>query len=418
VSKTAFKFTAAAVERLKPPAAGRVDYSNTAIPGMQLRVSASGKKVYRVKTRISGVQQAETIGNAAVLSLAEANKRAREFLAQASAGINPVAERRRQEAEAAAAPTIERVMVERYFPYAKQRMRPVYYKETVRALRRDVLPVLGQVRIDQLTRRQIRDVLGGIVGSGRQSYAAHVFAYFRTFLGWAVREDIITANPAAGIPDPDTRRAEDRSRSRWLDDDEIRLFWFAANRVGSAFGPLFQLLLLTGARRDELAEAPWSEFDLERRTWLLPAARSKNGNDHICHLSEPTLRLLEALPRFRPGDPGEHLFSTTGTSPLVNFDAAIKRVRAEMAAQAGRPIPHFTLHDLRRTFASHAAELGVDESIVDRCLNHTSRGRLGTVAAIYNRSDRLPARAEALNRWADHVMKLVRPQPVEIETAG
>ena len=166
------------------------------------------------------------------------------------------------------------------------------------------------------------------------------------------------------------------------------------------------MLLLAGARRDELAEATWSEFDLERRTWLLPAARSKNSSDHVTHLSEPALRLLEALPRFRPDDPSEFLFSTTGTTPVSNFNAAIKRVRAEMAARAGHPIPHFTLHDLRRTMASHLAELGIDEGLVDRLLNHTSRGRLGAVAAIYNRSDRLPARADALNRWAEHVMEL------------
>ena len=68
--------------------------------------------------------------------------------------------------------------------------------------------------------------------------------------------------------------------------------------------------------------------------------------------------------------------------------------------------------------ASHMAELNIDESVVDRVLNHVSRGRLGTVARVYNRSDRLPARAAALDLWADHVMKLVRPQPVEVETAG
>ena len=418
MSKTAFKFTAAAIERLKPPPAGRVDYSNTAIPGMQLRVSASGRKIYRVKTRIQGKQQAETIGNAAVLTLAEAIKRAREFLSQAEVGINPVAERRRREAETAAVETVERVMVEHYFPYAKQRMRPVYYAESVRALRRDVLPVLGQIRIDQLTRRQIRDVLDGIVRRGRKSYASHVFAYFRTFLGWAVREDIIATNPAAGIPDPDNRRAEDRSRDRWLINEEIACFWFACNRVGGAFGPLFQLLLLTGARRDELAEAPWGEFDLDRRLWTLPARRSKNGNDHVNHLADPVLAILETLPRLRPGDPSEFLFSATGRAPLANFDAAIKRVRKEMAARAGHAIPHFTLHDLRRSMASHMAELNIDESVVDRVLNHVSRGRLGTVARVYNRSDRLPARAAALDLWADHVMKLVRPQPVEVETAG
>jgi integrase len=415
VAKTAFKFTAAAIERRKPPPAGRVDYSNTAIPGMQLRVSASGKKVYRVKTRINGAQQAETIGNAAILSLAEANKRAKEFLAQAAAGINPVAERRRQEAEAAAAETVERVMVERYCPHAAQRMRAAYYKETERSLRRDVLPVLGKTRIDRLTRRQIRDVLDAIVSRGRKSYAAHVKSYISAFLNWCVKQDIIATSPATGIPDPDTRRKEDRERDRWLGDDEIRLFWFACNRVGGVYGPLFRLLLLTGARRDELAEAPWAEFDLQRRLWTLPGRRSKNGNEQITQLAYPAIEILEALPRLRPGDPTELLFTTTGTTPFTGFGAARDRVVAEM--RKSRPIEHFTIHDLRRSLATGMAELGVSEHLVDRILNHSGR-RVSGVARIYNRSEYIKERQAALDLWADHVMKLVRPQPVEVETAG
>ena len=413
MSKTAFKFTAAAIERLKPPAAGRVDYSNTAIPGMQLRVSASGKKVYRVKTRINGAQQAETIGSTAILSLAEANNRAKEFLSQAAAGINPVAERRRQEAEAAAVPTMERVMVERYFPHAAQRMRAAYFSETVRSLRRDVLPKIGQIRIDQLTRRQIRDVLDGIVRRGRKSYAAHVKSYISAFLNWCVREDIIADNPALRTPDPDTRRKEDRERDRWLNNDEIPLFWFACNRVGGVYGPLFRLLLLTGARRDELAEAPWAEFDLKRRLWTLPGRRSKNGNEQVTHLAGPVVEILEALPRLRPGDPSELLFTTTGTTPFTGFGAARDRVIAEM--RKSRSVEHFTIHDLRRSAASGMAEIGISEHIVDRILNHSGR-RVSGVARIYNRSQYLPERAAALNLWAGHVMKLVRPQPVEMET--
>ena len=161
MAKTSFRFTQAAIDKLKPPATGRVDYSNTLIPGLQLRVSASGRKIYRVKTRINGVQVPMTLGNAAGITLAQANAKAREFLVAASAGLNPVEERRRQEAEDNLTPSVERIMVERYFPIAKRRMRPDYFKETKRALTRDVLPVIGKVRIDQLTRRQIRDLIGG-----------------------------------------------------------------------------------------------------------------------------------------------------------------------------------------------------------------------------------------------------------------
>ena len=406
-----FRFTQVAIDKLKLPVTGRVDYSNAAIPGMQLRVSASGKKVYRVKTRINGEQQAMTLGSTAVLTLAEANKRAKEFLAAASAGINPVAERRRKEAEAVAADTVERVMTDRYFPVMARKMRPRTFKERQRAMRYNVLPKLGAVPIDKLTRGQIRGVIHEICARGHEPHATHVLQYIHAFLSWCCKEDLLAVNPATGIPDPDSRRKEDRERDRWLDDEEIALFWVACNRVGGIFGPFFQLLSLFGCRRSELAEAVWREFDLEARRWVLPGRRSKNGNDHITHLSDPALAILRALQPSNERNPASLLFSTTGRTPFSNFNRPMARIIAEMSAKAGREIAHFTRHDLRRTLASGMAELGVSEHVVDRCLNHSSRKISGT-ARIYNRSEYLPARRAALDLWAKHVIGLVKPKEV------
>jgi integrase len=408
----AFKFTQAAVDKLKPPASGRIDFSNTVIPGMQLRVSASGKKVYRVKTRIDGVQVPTTIGSAAVFSLGEANKAAREFLRQAAEGINPVAQRRQRQAEEAA---VVAALFDRYLrQHASKRMCAEYYAETKRAIERDVLPTLGELPIDKLTRRQIRDVIDAIAERAAP-YAAHVLRYFGAFLGWVVRQDILESNPAAGIPDPDTRRKEERERDRWLDDSEIPLFWFACNKVGGVFGPPFRLLLLLGPRRDELIQSPWSEWDLDRQTWVLPGPRDKNGEGRDTHLAEPALAILRSLPRLRPADPTEHLFSTTGGTPVSGYDSALKRVRAEMTAMAGRPIQHFTLHDLRRTIASGMAELGVAESIVDRVLGHRSARGVSAVARIYNRSTYARERRDALELWSRHIVTLVKPRAIEEE---
>jgi integrase len=415
--KTSFRFTAAAVDRIRPPEAGRVDYSNTAIPGMQLRVSAAQpgkepKRIYRVKTRIGGKQVPMTLGSAAVLSLAEASKRAREFLSQASAGVNLVEQRRNQEAEEKAAESVQMVFARYLAEYALAHMRPDYYKETERALRVDVMPMIGDMRIDQLTKAKIRSaVIGPIVARGRRPQAAHVLRYLRAFLSWAQREDLITVNPALGIPDPDTRKREDRERERWLDDSEIPLFWAACDDAGCTFAPFFQLLLLFGCRRDELAHATWSEFDLEKQTWILPGRRSKNGNDHVTHIADPAIEILGKLPRLRSSDPNEFLFSTTGHTPASGFHHALARVIAAMSAAAGREIAHFTIHDLRRSTATGMAELGVSEHVVDRVLNHSSGRKVSGVARIYNRSEYLPARQAALELWARHIEGLAGLAP-------
>jgi integrase len=395
---------------------------------MQLRVSApqpgkEPRKVYRVKTRIAGRQVPMTLGSAAVMSLAEASKRAREFLSQAAAGVNPVEERRREEAEEKAAESVQMVFARYLAEYARAHMRPDYYKETERALRVDVMLAIGDVPIDQLTKSKIRSaVIGPIIARGRRPHAAHVLRYLRAFLSWAQREDLIIINPALGIPDPDVRKREDRERDRWLDDSEIPLFWAACDTVGCTFAPFFKLLLLLGCRRDELAHATWAEFDLEKRTWILPGRRSKNGNPHLAHLADPVLEIINKLTRLRRSDPEEYLFSTTGVRPISGFSYAQGRVIAAMSAAARREVARFTIHDLRRSCATGMAELGVSEHVVDRVLNHSGR-KVSGVAKVYNRSEYLPARQAALDLWAAHVGKLVGLAPqapdnvVEIATA-
>ena len=411
------KLTQIAVERLKPPASGEVEYWDNQCPGFGLRIRApkangQSRKTWQAMYRVNGKLVRETIGTLATLpSVADARKLARDSLQKAHQGINPVDAKHHKEPEAETFAAV----FERYFRQHVGKRSVEYQKELKRSFTADVLPALGAVPIDKLTRRQIRDVID-TVAERAEPYAAHVRKYLGTFLNWAVKQDILAANPGVG-PDPDTRKREDRERDRWLGDDEIRLFWFACNRTGYAFRPLYQLLLLLGCRRDELAEATWSEFDLERQLWTLPGRRSKNGNELLTHLAPAALAILRALPRLRPGDPGELLFtSSTGVSPIANFTAALDRIRAEMAAMAGRPIPHFVLHDLRRSAASGMAELGVAEQIVDRILNHSGRKLSGT-ARIYNRSEYLPAREAALGLWADHVMALVGPKSVNLEIA-
>ena len=175
---------------------------------------------------------------------------------------------------------------------------------------------------------------------------------------------------------------------------------------GCAVLPL--LLLLLGCRRDELAEASWDEFELDKRQWVLPRQRSKNDKEHITWLSEAALSILRSLPTFE--SEAGYLFTTNGRTPVSGFGRARERLAAAMPWG-----PPFTLHDLRRSFASGCAELGVSEHIVDRCLNHSGR-KVSGVARIYNRSEYLLDRQAALNLWSKHVIDVVRPKEVGVPT--
>jgi integrase len=413
------KLTQLAVDRLRPPASGRVDHWDSQLPGFGIRISAprSGHdplKTWQVMYRVGGKKIREKLGTVAVVpKVGDARDLARESLRRAEQGINPAEERRREqdeakrrvEEEAARSRATLNAAIDRYLErYAAKRMRPDYFTETKRTLERDVKAALGTRPIREITRRQVRELLEAIVDRGSPSHANHVLAYLRAMLNWAVGNDLIEANPTNGLKMP----APLVHRDRALADDEIRLFWLACDKIGWPFGPLFQLLLLTAQRRDELAHAQWSEFDLEKGLWALPGERTKNGNAHIVHLSPVAGEILAKLPRV--GRKG--FVFTTGRredAPVSGFSKAPARLAATMTEIAeGTTIVHFTLHDLRRSAATGMARMNIAPHVVDKILNHAG-GTIRGPAAIYNRHAYLDERKAALEAWARHVESLVRP---------
>lgn len=412
------KLTQVAVERLPPPASGRIEYWDTQLPGFGLRVAApraghDGRKSWQVMYRVNGKLVRETIGTlASVPKVDDARNLARASMQTAQRGIHPVEERRRADEEkrrqAEAEQARERdtlsAAIDRYLDrYAVKRMRPDYFNETKRTLDRDVKPALGARPIREVTRREIRELLEQVVDRGSPSHANHVLAYLRAMLNWAVSNDLMETNPANGLKMPAPRVERDRA----LNDDEIRLFWLACDRIEWPFGPLFQLLLLTAQRRDELAEATWTEFDLEKALWTMPGARTKNGKAHVVQLSARAVEILNALPRI--GTRGL-LFTTTGATPISGFRHARERLVAAMAKLGQAEVEPFTLHDLRRTAATGMAGIGIAPHVVDKILNHVG-GAIRGVAAIYNRHAYLDERKAALEAWSRRLETLVDPAP-------
>jgi integrase len=160
-----------------------------------------------------------------------------------------------------------------------------------------------------------------------------------------------------------------------------------------------QLLLLTGARRDELREAPWAEFDLDGGMWTLPSDRVKNGNEHSVPLSSWAKQILRPMPRIKGRG---LLFTTTGETPYSGLS------KAKRALDTASGVVGWTLHDLRRTAATGMAEkCGVQPHIIEAALNHVSGESKRGVAGIYNRARYADDIRKALQAWADYVDALV-----------
>jgi integrase len=157
-------------------------------------------------------------------------------------------------------------------------------------------------------------------------------------------------------------------------------------------------LILTGARRSEVAEIRWAEVDMAGRTWTLPASRAKNATECQIPLSDSAAEILRALPRIADSD---LVFTRSGRVPIRGFHNVKTRIDALMPAG-----PSWTLHDLRRTFASGCAKLGIAVHVVEAALNHRS-GSIRGIAAVYNRYDYGTEKRAAMAAWSRFVEQLV-----------
>jgi integrase len=225
------------------------------------------------------------------------------------------------------------------------------------------------------------------------------------FFAWLKRERKITSNPCADLERP----GPPADRDRVLKDHEIRWFWRAGGQVGEPFGTIFKMLLLSGARLNEAAGMKWSELSEDGATWNLPASRTKNARAHVLPLP-PLLRELIGAVKRKAGV--DLIFTTTGASAPSGWSRAKKRLdeamlaiaRAELGAEV--TLDSWRLHDLRRSFATGMADIGIAPHIIEACLNHVS-GHKGGVAGIYNRAAYAAEKKAALKRWAAHVEALV-----------
>jgi integrase len=428
------KLTQPAIEKLKAPSFGRIEYWDNQLPGFGLRISETGRRTWVVMYRVGGKLVRETLGTAAVIpSVADARTRARESLQKAQAGVNPVEEKRGSERAAKLArertPKSFGAVVDLYLNrYAEKNTRISTRKETKRVLDHDVRLVWEQRSIAEIARRDVIELLDAIVDRGAAVQANRTLAVLRRLFNWAVEREIIPASPVVGLKMPTAETARDRA----LTDEEIRHFWIGCDKLGWPFGPMFKLLLLTAQRRDEVGGVEWSEIELSKGVWAIPREKAKNNRAHEVHLSELAVEIVDDLPKIsRPrgdgagSEPSPYLFTTNGERPVSGFSKAKERIdkhmlqllRAELEEPGKDPekaeIEGWILHDLRRTAATGMARLYIAPHVVDRILNHVS-GTIRGVAAVYNRHAYLEERKAALEAWGRYVEGLVRPAPANV----
>jgi integrase len=453
------------IRSLAPAAAGqRYVIWDAVVPGFGLRISdrsdpMTGKAAgisYIVMRRLPGESTPvrHTIGryHPDALPLAKARDEARVALRMITGGQNPLEEKRRQRREQVErqANTVGAMAADFIADMQRRGLRNAREFEAI--IRREYL---GQVyRTGEWTNsketgwrdRPLADIkpqdgarlIRAIMTragesepgqrrrkSGGEWAAHHALAIGKTMFEWAIGQLAygIETSPFARLR-PKTLIGEKRSRQRILDDAELQAVWEAAKRTGGPYGDMVRLLILTGQRLAQVAEMQRREVDLDKAIWISRAEimkKTRAGEQpHVTPLASAAATLLRDH-LAEPGRRNSYLFSTTaGERPFSGFSKAkarldqdIEPIRQKWAAEAGdapEPMPHWTLHDLRRTVRSGLPALGVSDVVAEAVLAHARPG----IAGVYDLYGYLPEKRDALERWAERIREIVEPPPQNV----
>lgn len=364
----------------------RIEIWDDKLSGFGMRVSPAGTKSFVLMYYLAGRKRRLTLGRYPMLSLSEARRRALDALTKVAGGHDPqhgFASPDRSHAFASVVDEFVRMHCARH-------NRTSHAQETARLLQKRFVTQWRNRDIREIGRTDVLRLLDDAVDAGAPSAANHALAAVRKLFNWSVERGILTTNPCAGI----SRPAPVVSRDRVLSEPEIVAVWRASGALGAPFEQIIRLLILTAQRRGEVVALRWSELDWTETAWSLPPERTKGGRAHVVPLSQLAMTVLGSVLRIHD----EFLFPARGNAAAN--PSGFSKMKRRLDALSG--VTDWTLHDLRRTAATHMARLGVAPHVVERILNHAT-GTLGGVAGIYNRFHYLPEMRAALELWAAHV---------------
>lgn len=400
------------------------------VSGLGVRVSDTGRKTFVLLKRFPGKQHPTRlrIGEYGAVTLDKARQTARDWLELIQKGKHPAEEIERQKAEQ------DRKRANTFAAVAQDFIDEKLSKErrgddAERDIRANFLPVWSSLPISDIDEDRVAAVIKTKARTAPVQ-ARNLLALAKRFFRWAIDQRAygIKVNPAAGLKAA-SLCGEIAARQRALSDDELFALWRASGRMRYPFGPIYRLLLLTGLRLNEVADAEWSEFDFKAGLWTIPAARMKGRESkaraHVVPMTPEIRAILESLPR---QNGGPFVFSTTAGKRPVWVSAKVKdkldarmaltlKALARLSAQLGpKGLADWRNHDIRRTVRTHLSRLKISEEAREAVMAHVRPG----IKGVYDLHDYLDEKREALTLWAARLRSIVEPAPanvVQIERA-
>ncbi|RUW53749.1 site-specific integrase [Mesorhizobium sp. M8A.F.Ca.ET.021.01.1.1] len=399
----------------KAPAGKRYDVMDSEARGLGVRVNDKGERTFIFYSRFPGKSAPERRvigeyvepdenGQHPAMSLAEARKKAGEWRGLIKSGVDPKVkdEEARTAQKISAAQKLDRTFETVLDRYIKARRRDGIRKvnEDEKDFNRECLPKWKGRDVAGLTMTEIMQVVDGIAARGKQRQALNISQKIGTFFNWCVDDEVIGVSPYRAKK-VRTAIGQKRRRDRTLNDAELRAFWKATDGtvedLGEVVSAVYRLLLLSGQRLNDIAEASWLELDAKKQVLTIPAERFKSERDHTVPVTDDAMAIIEKLPRFKKCD---WMFSLDGQGSVTVGDKVKKRLDAAMLAELKKhdseaTLPHWINHDIRRTVRTRLSELDVMDEVAEAVIGHVPTELVRT----YNQSDRMKVKRDALTRW-------------------
>jgi integrase len=368
---------------LKPPQEGQVAYMDDALPGFGVRISKGGSKTFilvngRDRRRI-------TIGRYPIISLAEARTQAKRLLAEKTLGHD--FERSFAFEDALA----------QFLDHCAETKRPLTTRDYKRLLTSHF--PFGRTPLGDITPREILRHIDRL--SSTPAEQSHSLVALKIFMSWCIKRHLISRNPCDGM-----LAEKMRARERVLSDDELKKVFSVALKGQDNFSRIVALLILTGQRRGETAALKWQYINEQEHTIVLPSNLTKNRRAHTFPYGPLAASVLHSAPLA-----GDFVFPAARDhvrgKPTSIFNGWGK-CKDELDRRCG--VSNWTLHDLRRTFATNMAALGVRIEVTEKLLNHVS-GSFGGIVGVYQRHSYMDEMRAAVAAWEARLTVLLDDKP-------
>jgi integrase len=332
-----------------------------------------------------------SLGTYPATGLATARTRAVEARSLVEAGSDPRAEKKKQKA----GPMTVAMLAESYLEKHASALRS--HEEVRRKLHADILPIIGDMPLANLHRRDIHRVLDPIKERGSLAMAEKVYTDVRAMLNWAVKRGYLDTNPAARMEEGGVSKP----RERYLSEEEIAALWPALSLFKKPVELALKVALVTGQRIGEVVGMTEDELDLTKAIWTIPAERSKNAKSHTVPLSNMALELIaEASNNVVCG----RLFNRSSEAIA----------QALLYRMPKLPAQDWTAHDLRRTVCTHLAMMGVSPLVIGSVVNHRQVTKAGVTLGVYVQYDYAKEKREALDMWSERLSAIVAGNAAKI----